>query len=51
MQPEIEIHEIHSDPKEEARPATCPVNILTSMTSSIPASTQLSESIFDSLFP
>ena len=48
-QPEIEVHEVHSDLEEEARPTTCPLNILTSMTSSIPG-IQLSESIFDSLF-
>ena len=49
-QPEIEVHEIHSDLEEEAGPSTCPINILTSMTSSIPG-THLSENIFDSLFP
>ena len=37
LQPQIEVHEIHSDLEEEDGPGTCLVNILTSMTSSIPS--------------
>ena len=48
-QPDVEIHEIHSDLEEEAGPISCPVNILTSMTSSIP-DTQLSTVLFYALF-
>ena len=48
-QADIEIHEIHSDLEEESGPSTFPVNILTSMTSSIP-NTHLFENIFYSSF-
>ena len=34
-QANIEIHEIHSDLEEENNPSIFPVNVLTSMTSSI----------------
>ena len=46
---DIEIHKIHSDFEEESGPSTFHVNILASMTSSIP-STQLSKNIFYSSF-
>ena len=49
-QPKVEIHGIHKKLEEEVKPTTFPMNILTSMTSSIPH-TQLLEGIFDSLLP
>ena len=48
-QDDIEIHEIHSDLEEESNPSTCPVNIITSIASSIP-NTQISKNMFDSSF-
>ena len=49
-QDNIEIHEIHSDLEEENTHSIFPVNVYTSMTSSIPI-TQSSQSIRDSSFP
>ena len=49
-QPNLNIHEIHNELEEENTPSTFPVNIITSMTSSI-TTTQLSGIIFYSSFP
>ena len=34
---DVEIHDIDSDLEEDTGPSTCPVNILTSLVSSIPS--------------
>ena len=49
-QANIEIHEIHSDLEEENNPSTYPIDVYTSMKSSI-STTQSCGSIIDSSFP
>ena len=45
----IEIHDLDSDLEEETENPTCPINIVTSMTSSVSLS-QFSRDVFDPLF-